>query len=141
MNHAKKLTGYGIIIIAGLFLSQIQTATAATYYKCMSGYNFQTVSDAARCYKPQSTSYKSLNRCASVHIPIANKSIGHFYKKNHQGNKDMCVGTFKIAGITNTNAVEITCPSGYAKQILSGKDRCRKTIPSKVKAPDIRVNK
>lgn len=132
----------GSLLLAGLITTQISSASAATFYKCGSNFNFETNGDAARCYKPAGWSTHPVNtKCAAIHIPIINKSIGHFYRKNYQGNKDMCVGTFKVAGVTNTNTVEIGCPAGYSKQIRSGTDVCRKPTKAEVKAPGVRIQR
>lgn len=134
-------TFLGTTFIAMSMATISANANADTYFSCTSGYTFQVKNGAARCYKPSGYVYKPLNRCGSVFIPGINKRIGHFYKRNHQGNKDMCVGQFKIGPVTNVNAVEIACPSGYSKQITSGKDKCRKFVSAKTVPPTRAVNR
>lgn len=134
----KKLITFSSIL--GLTLLT-NVATADTYFACSSGYTFQYKNNAARCYKPANYMFTSLQACPKRYIPVINKKIGTFYKKNHQGNKDMCVGQFKVGPVTNSTALNTTCRSGYSKQITSGKDRCRKPQPAKKIPPTKQVNR
>ncbi len=129
------------IASAALVFTFTLPAHAATYYKCKSGYNFETKSGAARCYKAASASYKSPLACGNVTIPVINKSVGHFLKKDHQGKADKCVGTFKVGFNQQTSALDLACPAGYSLEIRSGADRCKKSIPASVRAPEVKVNK
>ena len=114
---------------------------AATYYSCQSGYNFQVNNNAARCYKPSTTVTANPLACGNVTIPGINQSVGHFLRRDYQGNADKCVGTFKVGPVTNTNALDLGCPSGYTLQVKSGADTCRKTIAASTKAPTQQVNR
>jgi len=128
------------IVSVGLS-APISSASAAPYFACNPGYTFQVKNRAARCHKPAGVMTKPLKRCGSVRIPVINKRVGHFYKKNHRGNKDMCVGQFKVGPVTNSNAVEIGCPSGYSKRITPQRDRCVKSRPASNLPPMKTVNR
>lgn len=139
--NKRKISLSTIRLIFGALVVMSYTANADTYFACSSGYTFQSKNNAARCYKPATYKITRLKPCPSVYIPVVNKKIGHFYKKDYQGKKDMCVGTFKVGPVTNTNALETACPSGYSKQIRSGRDRCRKPMPAKKIPPTKAVNR
>jgi hypothetical protein len=85
--------------------------------------------------------YKSPNKCLNVRVPIINKSIGHYLRKDHKGKSDKCVGTFKVAGVTNHNVVDLACPHGYGLEVKNGTDRCKKSVPAVAKAPSVRVSR
>lgn len=131
-----------IVILGFLSASYSAPVYSATYFKCVNGYSFETNgNNAARCFKAAKKEYKSPSKCANVHIPVINKSIGHFLKKDYQGNKDKCVGKFKVGPVSNENAVDLMCPSGFRLEVRRGTDRCFKSIPAKAIAPSVSVNR
>ncbi|MGH1471508.1 MAG: hypothetical protein ACRBCS_09960 [Cellvibrionaceae bacterium] len=125
-------------LLAGSFSMQ---SSAATYFACDSGYQFQVKNGAARCYKASKMLTKKPLACGNVFIPIINKSIGHFLRKDYQGRADKCVGTFKVGPVTNSNALDLACPSGYRLKVVRGADRCEKRVPAKAVAPTRRVSR
>lgn len=132
-----------LVLVTGVYLLGYSSPSySANYYKCSSGYKFQTNgNDSARCFKAAKMTYKSPNKCLSIRVPIINKSIGHYLRKDHEGKSDKCVGTFKVAGITNHNVVDLVCPHGYGLEVKNGTDRCKKAVPAASKAPSVRVNR
>ncbi|MGJ8679241.1 hypothetical protein [Paraglaciecola sp.] len=131
-----------VVFITGCVLFCYSSSVdAATFYKCSSGYSFETNhNDSARCYKPATKQYKSPLKCADVRVPVANKSISHFLIKDYRDYADKCVGKFKAGSIVNENSVELTCPQNYKLEIRRGTDRCFKAVPAKAIAPSVRVN-
>ena len=132
---------FTVLLVSSAFTGVSSKAHAATYYKCESGYKFQVNGKAARCYKAASKDYTAPLKCKNVTIPAVNRSIGHFLKRDHAGNRDKCVGTFKIGPVTNTNVLDLSCRHGYQLEVRKGKDRCFKTIKAKAVAPTKRVNR
>lgn len=125
-----------------LFFSFSSETQARAYFKCSSGYSFQTNgNDSARCFKAAENEYKSPNTCGNVNIPVINKSIGHFLKKDHAGKADKCVGQYKIGPVTNVSVIDLSCPMGYGLEVNKGTDQCKKVIPAKAIAPTVRVNR
>ncbi|MGI1678910.1 MAG: hypothetical protein K6L75_09275 [Cellvibrionaceae bacterium] len=125
-------------LLAGSFSMQ---SSAATYFSCDSGYQFQVKNGAARCYKASKVLTKKPLACGNVFIPIINKSIGHFLRKDHQGRADKCVGTFKVGPVSNSNALDLACPAGYKLKVVSGADRCEKRVRAKAVAPTRQVSR
>mgnify|MGYP000382924218 CR=1 FL=1 len=126
------------LVLVGSYSS---SSSAATYYSCDSGYEFQVSNGAARCFRAESFLSKSPDACGNATIPLVNQSVGHFYRKNYQGNRDKCVGTFKVGPVTNTNVLDLSCTPGYSLKVSSGKDRCERRIPPKAVAPTRSVNR
>lgn len=127
-----------LLLFAGGFAAP---SFSATYYSCDNGYNFQINNNAARCYRPATTQSASPLPCGNVLIPVINRSVGHFLRRDFQGNADKCVGTFKVGPVTNTNALDLACPAGYTLRINRGADTCRKTVAAQTKAPTRQVNR
>ena len=127
-----------ILVVGCLLCSYSSPSFSANYFKCSAGYTFQTNgNDSARCFKPEGKEYRRPNSCPKTHVPIINKSVGHFLKKNHQGIADKCVGKFKVGSVSNENVLDLTCPAGYLLEIRSGVDRCSKTIKAKAISPSV----
>ena len=137
-NNARLYFSLAAVLLLGAFSAP---GFSATYYACDSGYTFQVQNNAARCFKAASWSYKSPLACGNVTVPVINRSIGHFLKKDHQGNADKCVGTFKVGPVTNSNVLDLACPAGYGLEVRAGADRCRKRIEAVAKAPNRKVNR
>ena len=119
---------------AGVGLAR--SATASKYYKCGSGYTFQTSGEAVRCYKPGREQTTELNPCGSMNVAGLNVPVPLYAKADHSGNTDYCAGQAGLPGVaTNTVAVVRTCPVGYAKRVQSGRDICFKNIPADIIPP------
>lgn len=113
-----------------------RSATASKYFKCGSGYTFQSSGEAVRCYKPAREQHAELMPCGSMNVAGINVPVPLYAKADHSGNTDYCAGQAGLPGVaTNTVAVVRTCPAGYAKRTQSGKDVCFKTIPAEVIPP------
>lgn len=130
------------ILIASTGFSAVSSkAQAATYFKCEAGYTFQVSGSAARCFKAATVQSRAPIACKNVTIPGINKSVGHFLKKDYQGNRDKCVGTFKVGPVTNTSVLDLACRHPYALRVRNGTDRCTKNLPAKALAPVKRVQR
>jgi len=127
--------------IALLFVTAFHTTNlkARTYFGCPSGFTHQVDNNASRCFRASSKSVKPPNACMHIRIPVINKSIGHYLRKNKVGNADKCVGTFKIGPVTNENVVNLSCRRGYSLKINTGYDKCEKRIPPSAEKPSVRV--
>ena len=101
------------------------------YYRCPSGYAFETSGSAVRCRKPAWVEQHALAGCP----------IGLYPTVDRVGSKDMCAAT---NGITGEIDVEQGCTSadvvqGFTKKIVIGKDYCAKGHPAEVVAPSIAI--
>jgi hypothetical protein len=112
-----------------------------TYFRCQSGYTFATSGDAVHCIKPASTEVlrRPLMTCPNV------GGVGTFASTDHVRTKDMCTGRNPLTGEI---AVERACwpadvAAGYTKRIVSGVDRCEKTVrhPESIRAPSVAVQR
>jgi len=142
MKNLKVKTVIATVVSIGLLSSMVSMpAYSATYFECKPGYTFQTKGKASRCFKAGKDLFKSPNACVSVTIPVINRSVGHFLKKDHAGRADKCVGTYKVGPIRETSAVDLSCPSGYKLDVRQGADRCKKRIRAEAIPADKRTNK
>ena len=113
-----------------------RSATASKYYKCGSGYTFQSSGEAARCYKPGREELRELLPCGSMNVAGINVPVPLYPKADHSGNTDYCAGQAGLPGVaTNTVAVVRSCPTGYVKRTQSGRDVCYRNIPAEVIPP------
>ncbi len=101
------------------------------FWRCPSGYLFESSSNAVHCKKAAYTDHRSLAPCMT----------GLYAATDHIGTKDMCSATNAITGELG---VERACKpedaaAGYSKRIVSGVDFCGKAIPQTVIAPSVMV--
>lgn len=130
------------LVTAAFLLGYSSPSYSATFYQCSSGYTFETNrNNSARCFKAASKTYRQAVRCPNKRIPIINKSIGHFLRKDYQGNADKCVGQFKVGPISNVSVLDMVCPSGYRLLTKSGSDRCYKNVRAEAIKPSVRVSR
>ena len=113
-------------------------AQAEIYYGCSSGYQFQTRPDAARCYKPASTEYRSLEPCPQLHV--LGVTVGYGLVQDNMSNTDLCVTQLRPLPAGTNATLPTACQSGWSKQVRSGRDRCRRTIPESIVRPGVRRN-
>ena len=139
----KIFTLISLTLVTGAFLLGYSSPSySATFFKCQSGYSFETNrNNSARCFKAASKKYKQPLRCPNKTIPIINKSIGHFLRKDYQGNADKCVGQFKVGPISNVSVLDMVCPSGYRLLVKSRSDRCSKNVKAQAIKPSVRVTR
>jgi hypothetical protein len=119
-----------VAIVAGaVFAPRASARTSSAsevYWRCSSGFAFETSGSAVHCKKPQWTETKAFMGC----------SIGLILKIDLVGSTDMCAGN-TVAGVVS---LEPACyPSdvvvGFTKRRVDGKDYCGKLHPAEVIAP------
>jgi len=121
------------IVAAAVFAPRASARTSSlseVYWKCSSGFAFETSGSAVHCKKPQWTETKPFMGC----------SIGLILKIDLVGSTDMCAGN-TVAGVVS---LEPACyPSdvvvGFTKRHVDGKDFCGKTHPSQIVAPSLAI--
>lgn len=131
-------------LIALSLTTPVSSVSAAKYYACQPGFTFSTKGGAARCVKPSKYSYKPLLKCPNKMVPIINKMIGTTYRKDYNGkngNTDQCVGKLPPGAPGGDIVLNINCPSGYQKQIIPQKDKCRKFKAAITTFPNRAVSK
>ena len=118
-----------VALVAGSAFAERATARtfAEVYWRCPSGYAFETSGSAVHCKKPQWTETKPFMACA----PGLGLNIDNI------GTTDMCAGTNPLTG---TVSIEPPCyptdvANGFTKRKVSGKDFCGKTHPAEIMAP------
>ena len=73
------------LVTAVFLLSYSAPSYSASFYKCPISYSFQTNgNDSARCFKAERKNFRAPKKCPNAHIPVINKSIGHFLKIDYQ---------------------------------------------------------
>ena len=109
-----------------------RTAAAEMFWKCPSGFAFETNGSAAHCKKPAYVDHKPLGKCP----------VGLYIYADRIGTKDMCAATNPVTGEIG---VERGCVStdlvlGYTKRIVAGTDYCGKTMPAAFQPPTVAVS-
>ena len=102
-----------------------------TYFRCPSGYAFETSGASVHCKKPSWTETK----------PLAGCIVGLYASVDRIGTKDMCSGTNALTGEVSMeqqcNAADVA--NGFSKHIVAGKDFCGKTHPAEYIAPNVAI--
>ncbi|HLE57655.1 MAG TPA: hypothetical protein VJB15_11275 [Rhodothermia bacterium] len=109
-----------------------RSAAAEAFWKCSTGFAFETSGNAVHCKKAPYTDRRSLAGCP----------IGLYPYTDRSGNKDMCSATNLVTGELG---VERACkPSdvvvGYTKRHVDGLDFCGKYMLAEIRAPTVVVN-
>lgn len=107
--------------------ARVSTLATEVFYKCESGYAFETSGNAAHCKKPAYTDRRTLADCI----------VGLYPSADRIGSKDMCAATNPVSGEIS---VERACrptdlAAGYTKRIVAGVDYCGKLMPQQIEAP------
>lgn len=140
----KKLTVSTLLagsLVSIAFMAPVSSVSAAPYFACGSGYTLQIQGNAVRCHQPGAKVYAPLKKCGSIRIPVLRKRIGFFLKIDYHGRRDVCVGTYKVAGIRQTTEHKAKCPGGFTKEVKAGRDRCSKRRNPKNIPPTKPVNR
>lgn len=122
-------------MLTATFVS-IPVDSAQAWWKCSSGYQLKlkTNNTKARCYKAAVEDIKSTRACPKVRVPGTNVQVGTTKRKNYSGNRDKCVV------LQSGFNVPVPCQFGYALQIKSGWDKCRKYTAAKQKNLTVNTN-
>lgn len=119
-------------IAAGALFTPHGSALAASYgeafWRCGSGYTFETSGSAVHCKKPEWTEMRAFMPCA-----LATPAL----KIDLIGLTDMCAGSTPITG---TVSMEPACyptdlVNGFTKRKVDGKDYCGRNHPAEIVAP------
>jgi hypothetical protein len=107
------------------------TSASEPFWRCSSGYTFETSGSAVHCKKPLWTETKAYMNCA----------IGLTLKYDQVGNTDMCTGVTPLGAVSIEPACNPTdVLAGYTKRIVDGKDFCGKTHPAEIVAPSVVIS-
>ena len=129
------LAAIGIAFAAGTVSATgaaARNAAAETYWKCPTGFAFETSGSAVHCKKSPYVDHKALGKCP----------IGLYAYADRIGTKDMCAATNPVTGELG---VERGCIStdlvlGYTKRIVAGADYCGKAIPAEFQPPTVAIS-
>jgi hypothetical protein len=119
-----------LAIVAGaIFAPRASARTSSAseaYWRCSSGFAFETSGSAVHCKKPQWTETRPFMSCA----------LDMVLKIDLVGSTDMCAGN-TLAGIVSLEpgCYPTDLVSGFTKRRVDGKDFCGKTHPSEIIAP------
>ena len=124
----------GIAVAAGTTSATNATARNAAgevFWKCSSGFAFETSGSAVHCKKASYTDKKALAGCP----------LGLYGYVDRIGAKDMCSATNAVTGELG---VERGCKAtdvamGYTKRQVDGLDFCGKFMPSEIQAPSVSI--
>jgi len=108
-------------------LSAAAAVNAEVYWRCPSGYAFETSGSAVHCKKPAWTETKPAMSCV---IPTPN------LKFDLVGTTDMCSGGIGIAVTAEPLCYPTDLSNGYVKHHVAGKDFCGKFHPVEIIAPN-----
>ena len=98
------------------------------FWRCASGYAFETSGSAVHCKKPEWTETKAFMSCS-----LATPTL----KIDLVGDTDMCAGSTPITGVISAEPAcyPTDLASGFTKRHVDGKDYCGKNHPAEVVAP------
>ncbi len=122
----------GTIVAVGA-TSRPTTLGAATstmsdpYWRCPSGYAFETSGSAVHCKKPAWTETKPFMACL---VPTPD------LKLDLVSQTDMCSGGIGIAVTAEPSCYPTDMAAGFTKRHVAGKDFCGKIHPAEVIAPN-----
>lgn len=137
MSRLFVLTAGAVIGTIGLLaavrptrLSAAAAATAETYWRCPSGYAFETSGSAVHCKKPAWTETKAAMPCIA---PTPDLKLDLVDKT------DMCSGGIGVAITAEPLCYPTDLAAGYVKYHVAGKDFCGKAHPVEIIAPNLAV--
>jgi len=107
--------------------SAASSAMTEPYWRCPSGYAFETSGSAVHCKKPPYTSTKAFMPCV-----LATPTL----KVDLLGNTDMCAGSVGVTVTAEPVCYPTDMADGYTKRIVSGKDFCGKSHPAEIISPN-----
>jgi hypothetical protein len=97
------------------------------FWRCPSGFAFETSGSAVHCKKPSWTETKPFMACV-----LATPTL----KIDLVGETDMCAGNVGVTVSAEPSCYPIDIANGYTKRHVSGKDFCGKPHPAEVIAPN-----
>lgn len=106
------------------------TATAEVYWRCASGFAFETSGSAVHCKKPSWTETKPFMACG---FPTATLKI------DLVGQTDMCAGVVGTTVSTEPMCYPTDVVNGFTKRRVDGKDFCGKPHPAEIVAPNQQI--
>jgi hypothetical protein len=106
------------------------TATAEVYWRCESGFVFETSGSAVHCKKPSWTETKPFMACV-----LATPTL----KIDLVGMTDMCAGSVGVTVSAEPSCYPTDIAAGFTKRKVSGKDFCGKNHPVEIVAPSQQV--
>jgi hypothetical protein len=123
----------GAVIVTGItgtpapVAAATPVATAEAFWRCSSGFAFETSGSAVHCKKPGWTETKPLIQCL---VPTPD------LKLDLVGTTDMCSGGIGIAVTAEPLCNPVDMANGFTKRKVSGRDYCGKYHPAEVMAPN-----
>jgi hypothetical protein len=103
------------------------TSAAEAYWRCPSGFAFETSGSAVHCKKPSWTETKPFMACT-----LATPTL----KIDLLSNTDMCAGSVGLTVTAEPQCYPTDIVNGFTKRHVSGKDFCGKAHPAEVVAPN-----
>ena len=106
------------------------TSAAESWWRCPSGYAFETSGSAVHCKKASWTETKPFMACATPTPTL---------KLDLVGSTDMCAGNVGLTVTAEPMCYPTDLVNGFTKRRVSGKDFCGKTHPEEIVAPNTRI--
>ena len=103
------------------------TSAAESYWRCPSGFAFETSGSAVHCKKPTWTETKAFMPCV-----LATPTL----KIDLVGQTDMCAGNVGLTVSVEPSCYPTDLANGFTKRRVAGKDFCGKQHPAEVVAPN-----
>ena len=121
-----------VAMVAGAAFAPRASARASSFdepfWRCASGYAFETSGSAVHCKKPSWTETKAFMPCI-----LATPTL----KIDLVGDTDMCAGSTALTGVISAEPAcyPTDVVNGFTKRHVSGKDFCGKLHPAEIVAP------
>ena len=137
----RTVIGIATIVVASVSLGSTghvtKVAVASTtpvageaFWRCPSGFAFETSGSAVHCKKPSWTETKPVLACM---IPTPD------FKVDLMGTTDMCAGGIGLTITNETLCNPVDVANGFTKRRVAGRDYCGKTYPAEYIAPNLLI--
>jgi hypothetical protein len=127
----------GAVIVTGMtrepatVAAATPVAVAEPFWRCPSGFAFETSGSSVHCKKAGWTETKPLIACL---VPTPDLKI------DLVGTVDMCSGGIGIAVTAEPLCNPVDMANGFTKRKVSGRDYCGKYHPSEIMAPNTMIS-
>ena len=111
----------------GVASAASKAATGEPFWRCPTGYAFETSGSAVHCKKPGWTETKAFMPCILATPTLKVDLLNH---------TDMCAGSVGVTVTAEPVCYPTDIANGFTKRYVSGKDFCGKDHPSEIISPN-----
>ena len=110
--------------------STVRALQGEAFWRCPSGYAFETSGSAVHCKKPAWTETRAFMPCG---VPTPDLKV------DLMSQTDMCAGSLGTTISAEPMCYPTDVAAGFTKRRVTGKDFCGKSHPAEVIAPNLMI--